>query len=103
MFAQQPCWAEQQDEYQQAKRDNIFVLGRDIDSRERFGQAQQHPTQHGAGDAAYSTEDGGGKCLDTRSEEHTSELPSLMRISYAVFCLKKKKKKSKNTQNGNDD
>src|SRR3546814_3785678 len=27
-----------------------------------------------------------------RSEEHTSELPSLMRISYAVFCLKKTKK-----------
>src|SRR3546814_985335 len=30
--------------------------------------------------------------LDYRSEEHTSELQSLMRISYAVFCLKKKKK-----------
>src|SRR3546814_7624802 len=30
---------------------------------------------------------------DKRSEEHTSELQSLMRISYAVFCLKKKKKK----------
>src|SRR3546814_8169975 len=29
--------------------------------------------------------------LATRSEEHTSELQSLMRISYAVFCLKKKK------------
>src|SRR3546814_5779292 len=29
-----------------------------------------------------------------RSEEHTSELQSLMRISYAVFCLKKKKKQS---------
>src|SRR3546814_7123151 len=29
--------------------------------------------------------------LKTRSEEHTSELQSLMRISYAVFCLKKKK------------
>src|SRR3546814_1112249 len=29
--------------------------------------------------------------LDRRSEEHTSELQSLMRISYAVFCLKKKK------------
>src|SRR3546814_2614762 len=29
----------------------------------------------------------------TRSEEHTSELQSLMRISYAVFCLKKKKRK----------
>src|SRR3546814_5283767 len=31
-----------------------------------------------------------------RSEEHTSELQSLMRISYAVFCLKKKKKKHRN-------
>src|SRR3546814_19632071 len=30
-----------------------------------------------------------------RSEEHTSELQSLMRISYAVFCLKKKKKREK--------
>src|SRR3546814_2109349 len=30
--------------------------------------------------------------LDHRSEEHTSELQSLMRISYAVFCLKKKQK-----------
>src|SRR3546814_2308093 len=29
--------------------------------------------------------------IDLRSEEHTSELQSLMRISYAVFCLKKKK------------
>src|SRR3546814_2348746 len=29
-------------------------------------------------------------CRDARSEEHTSELQSLMRISYAVFCLKKK-------------
>src|SRR3546814_6675088 len=32
---------------------------------------------------------------DSRSEEHTSELQSLMRISYAVFCLKKKKRKKK--------
>src|SRR3546814_4533334 len=31
--------------------------------------------------------------LSNRSEEHTSELQSLMRISYAVFCLKKKKMK----------
>src|SRR3546814_8682234 len=30
----------------------------------------------------------GGELLDFRSEEHTSELQSLMRISYAVFCLK---------------
>src|SRR3546814_4200898 len=34
---------------------------------------------------------GAGEAL--RSEEHTSELQSLMRISYAVFCLKKKKKR----------
>src|SRR3546814_6500124 len=32
----------------------------------------------------------GHRCIDPRSEEHTSELQSLMRISYAVFCLKKK-------------
>src|SRR3546814_10060149 len=38
---------------------------------------------------------GGQRC---RSEEHTSELQSLMRISYAVFCLKKKKEKKNNTQ-----
>src|SRR3546814_2566561 len=34
-----------------------------------------------------------------RSEEHTSELQSLMRISYAVFCLKKKKNNKKHTSN----
>src|SRR3546814_4542611 len=32
----------------------------------------------------------GGRDCEVRSEEHTSELQSLMRISYAVFCLKKK-------------
>src|SRR3546814_1590334 len=37
-------------------------------------------------------------CILLRSEEHTSELQSLMRISYAVFCLKKKKTKKKNTK-----
>src|SRR3546814_6821122 len=35
-----------------------------------------------------------GRELGVRSEEHTSELQSLMRISYAVFCLKKKKNKT---------
>src|SRR3546814_10352898 len=34
-----------------------------------------------------------------RSEEHTSELPSLLRISYAVFCLKKKTKVAHTTSN----
>src|SRR3546814_10183374 len=36
-------------------------------------------------------------CREKRSEEHTSELQSLMRISYAVFCLKKKNKKNTTT------
>src|SRR3546814_3162419 len=36
-----------------------------------------------------------------RSEEHTSELQSLMRISYAVFCLKKKKTESETNSNNN--
>src|SRR3546814_432590 len=38
-------------------------------------------------EGAHGTVDRGGRL---RSEEHTSELQSLMRISYAVFCLKKK-------------
>src|SRR3546814_2071136 len=38
------------------------------------------------------TKQGANLLSETRSEEHTSELQSLMRISYAVFCLKKKKK-----------
>src|SRR3546814_7508629 len=37
-----------------------------------------------------------GQSVATRSEEHTSELQSLMRISYAVFCLKKKNKIQQN-------
>src|SRR3546814_7886544 len=39
------------------------------------------------------------QALHDRSEEHTSELQSLMRISYAVFCLKKKKKQQNRTTN----
>src|SRR3546814_3781373 len=40
---------------------------------------------------------------EKRSEEHTSELQSLMRISYAVFCLTKKKQKTKYTKQYNED
>src|SRR3546814_10565602 len=43
--------------------------------------------------AQASTTGHGTNVIQGRSEEHTSELQSLMRISYAVFCLKKKKKK----------
>src|SRR3546814_5081276 len=49
------------------------------------------PTQHGECQGRDSSRD---QPLN-RSEEHTSELQSLMRISYAVFCLKKKKQNQK--------
>src|SRR3546814_8355832 len=42
-------------------------------------------------DGSYTYTGSPGASLPLRSEEHTSELQSLMRISYAVFCLKKKK------------
>src|SRR3546814_4046132 len=52
-----------------------------------------------AGSIRISARQSGGHIyLDLRSEEHTSELQSLMRISYAVFCLKKKTK-NKTDQN----
>src|SRR3546814_8477855 len=41
----------------------------------------------------------GKATVAVRSEEHTSELQSLMRISYAVFCLKKKKKNTTTLEN----
>src|SRR3546814_7435727 len=43
------------------------------------------------------------QCRRRRSEEHTSELQSLMRISYAVFCLKKKNKNQTKTQHNEDE
>src|SRR3546814_7220634 len=46
----------------------------------------------GCSQALFGTAHGGAQ----RSEEHTSELQSLMRISYAVFCLKTKKKHNNN-------
>src|SRR3546814_5535870 len=52
----------------------------------------EYPTL-GALWAARMAEEDDPVVRDIRSEEHTSELQSLMRISYAVFCLTKKKKK----------
>src|SRR3546814_6764442 len=54
---------------------------------------------HAVGDDARQQRLDSGEKSDgerRRSEEHTSELQSLMRISYAVFCLKKKKNKTRN-------
>src|SRR3546814_16909611 len=54
---------------------------------QKLRHAPRHPAAKGA-----------GVTWSMRSEEHTSELQSLMRISYAVFCLKKKKKIIKSKQ-----
>src|SRR3546814_9165770 len=53
-----------------------------------------HRLEHAAAISGLNVMDGDPGIIEcARSEEHTSELQSLMRISYAVFCLKKKKKK----------
>src|SRR3546814_1874377 len=63
------------------------VLGAaQADRVERVGASR--PRSGGGGVGGHGPVRGG-----VRSEEHTSELQSLMRISYAVFCLKKKKRK----------
>src|SRR3546814_2839980 len=49
----------------------------------------------GSSGGACSGGGGGGASCRSRSEEHTSELQSLMRISYAVFCLRKKTHQNK--------
>src|SRR3546814_4426755 len=54
------------------------------------GRAGRDRRRSAAG-GAPSPAVGRGRRVRARSEEHTSELQSLMRISYAVFCLKKKK------------
>src|SRR3546814_1799158 len=54
-----------------------------------------HRAEPGAVEAEAMEPPGVAQLAGRRSEEHTSELQSLMRISYAVFCLKKKNKKTK--------
>src|SRR3546814_6640106 len=57
---------------------------------------------HFAGDAQAIEDRQTVRFFEDRSEEHTSELQSLMRISYAVFCLKKKTKKSSTKKTHNE-
>src|SRR3546814_7414642 len=71
-------------------------------ARRRVGRARHPGGRHAAGHRRRPAHDGPAGAADRRrhrldaaghrprSEEHTSELQSLMRISYAVFCLKKK-------------
>src|SRR3546814_5657650 len=55
------------------------------------GWATSRAPASGPSPGTTLTTPGGNPAASNRSEEHTSELQSLMRISYAVFCLKKKK------------
>src|SRR3546814_8452083 len=71
------------------RTDTLFPYTTLFRSQHRRAGAQRLAgrTAYPAGDADHP---GAGRGF-ARSEEHTSELQSLMRISYAVFCLKKKK------------
>src|SRR3546814_6812587 len=66
----------------------LFGDRRDFGDWENF----QHGIRQGLGVVGAGTRVGRLAEVLRRSEEHTSELQSLMRISYAVFCLKKKSK-----------
>src|SRR3546814_4808237 len=74
------------------RRHNDTVERRWNDSRD--GILSEPEMRTGAGRSGHRSE-------FRRSEEHTSELQSLMRISYAVFCLKKKKKQQHKTKQHN--
>src|SRR3546814_8485511 len=64
---------------------------RDADLAVEIGVERRAPDDVGVGIDQLADVVRGLVHLEQRSEEHTSELQSLMRISYAVFCLKKKK------------
>src|SRR3546814_2070951 len=74
-----------------ADHDHVRRLHRERDGLEALdGVPAEVGKQRGVGDVRARVGE-----QQSRSEEHTSELQSLMRISYAVFCLKKKKQKNK--------
>src|SRR3546814_5527141 len=84
-------------------RTHPVIVGQMIPGDSAVAVDQQYRWQHGIAvvthrGKAHRQAIGGidAQCLGggVRSEEHTSELQSLMRISYAVFCLKKKTKKT---------
>src|SRR3546814_5001770 len=65
-------------------------FGTQIDERAGTRLAGSRKTAHDDDALALVAQDIASHCTLTRSEEHTSELQSLMRISYAVFCLTQK-------------
>src|SRR3546814_7154535 len=71
--------------------DRRHGLGRRYDDRVKDGSVRERIAHE---DRVVAFRAGRYQRHGARSEEHTSELQSLMRISYAVFCLKKKKKQN---------
>src|SRR3546814_6898315 len=83
------------------RRVGVVVREGAVDLREQHlvpaGQPLHQRLDDRAGGAVAAVPDHGERLArPVRSEEHTSELQSLMRISYAVFCLKKKKQRTYN-------
>src|SRR3546814_2244657 len=73
------------------------LVQRGLDRRQRFGTDDEDRRLIGAQPRLLERDQIVARQLG-RSEEHTSELQSLMRISYAVFCLKKKNQTKNNTK-----
>src|SRR3546814_3829534 len=71
----------------------VFYYNKDAFKKAGLDAEKPPKTWKEVAEAGKKLRAAGMECGYTRSEEHTSELQSLMRISYAVFCLKKKKKK----------
>src|SRR3546814_4538752 len=78
------------------RTDTLFPYTTLFRSREGGRAGDRQWRQDGCGGCSSGGPAGNGARRAQRSEEHTSELQSLMRISYAVFCLKKKKNIKKN-------
>src|SRR3546814_2219965 len=92
---------EQRDQHASRVRRKRVVMQADHRQRSWSCGAADHSAAVCGASGAIRTQAAFGICAyrktSQRSEEHTSELQSLMRISYAVFCLKKKKTKKYNT------
>src|SRR3546814_12221252 len=76
------------------RTDTLFpytTLFRSVAGAAPHGETKMEKKLFAEGVQRFTFSDWAGPAMPVRSEEHTSELQSLMRISYAVFCLKKKK------------
>src|SRR3546814_4118876 len=84
--------AEEEGRRQEGREEESREEGRSAQGREEGpGEEGRRKEDGEEGRAPQDRQEGTGKEGHERSEEHTSELQSLMRISYAVFCMKKKK------------